>query len=416
MAQRAVPQPPGPASPSARAAPRTAALGGVRVLDISTRVAGPHCACVLAEFGADVVKIELPGEGDPYRQVGTPTSDGASLSYLNDNRNKRCLTLDVRRTEGAAVFKRMVATADIVVENFRPGTLERWGLAYEELSAINPALILVRISAFGQEGPYAHRTGVARVAYGFAGMSFLCGEPGRVPLYPATISLGDYLAGQCAASGALTAYIERLRSGLGQVVDCSLYESMLRMLDELVPAYGMTGEIRERAGAGSPVTVPSNHYLTKDEKWVVLSTSSNDMFRRLAVAMGHPELTERFADRRKRMAHRDEIEAMVQHWVAGLSREEFLAEAEAAEIPAGPINNVADLFTDPHVLARRSFRKVQALSGAEVTIVDTVPRLSATPGEVRTLGPSLGQHSDAVLAECGYSADEISSLRAAGVV
>jgi crotonobetainyl-CoA:carnitine CoA-transferase CaiB-like acyl-CoA transferase len=390
-------------------------LQGVRVLDLSTRVAGPYCACVLAEFGADVVKIELPGEGDPYRQVGTPATPDATLSYLNDNRNKRCLTLDVRKPEGARLFRQLAAKADVVVENFRPGTLEKWGLGADLLQQDNPGLIVVRISAYGQNGRHAHKPGVARVAYGYSGVSYLCGEPSGPPLYPATISFGDYVAGQCAATGALLAYIERLRSGRGQVVDVSLYESLLRMMDELVPAYAWDGQVRERAGAGSPVTVPSNHYRTADGHWVVISTSSSEMFRRLVQAMGQPELAQRFAARDARMAHRDAIEAAVADWVGGQTREQVLAAAEAADIPAGPINSIADLFADPHLRERGSLREVRGPGGRSVTVVDTVPRLSRTPGRSDTLGPALGQHTDELLAELGLDPARIEQLRREGI-
>jgi crotonobetainyl-CoA:carnitine CoA-transferase CaiB-like acyl-CoA transferase len=390
-------------------------LAGVRVLDISTRVAGPYCACLLAEFGADVIKIELPGEGDPYREVGT-AAGGATLSYLNENRNKRCMTLDVRRPEGAELFLRLATNADFVVENFRPGTLEKWGLGYQALQAVNPGLVLVRISAYGQDGPYANRGGVARVAYGYSGVSYLCGEPNGPPLYPATIAFGDYVAGQCAATGALLAYIERQRSGQGQVIDVSLYESLLRMMDELVPAYAMTGEIRERTGAASGVTVPSNHYRSRDGKWVVLSCSSAEMFRRLAGAMGHPELVSQFPSRDSRMAHRQDIDAIVETWIGSLTRDEALAAADAAQIPAGPINNIEDLFADPHVRARGSLREVLGPDGSPVTVVDTVPRLSKTPGHIHSLGAGLGEHTHEVLTGLGLPADEIHRLREAGVI
>jgi len=391
-------------------------LDGVRVLDVGSRVAGPFCATLLAEFGAEVVKIEPPGAGDPYRSVGTMTAEGSTLNYLNDNRNKKSLTLDLRTPAGAGVFRRLAARSDIVVENFRPGTLEKWGLGWDVLHALNPALILVRVSAYGQTGPYAGRAGVARIAYGFAGISYLCGEPDGPPLYPGTNVLGDYIAGQNAALGALLAWIARSRHGQGQVVDVSLYESLLRMLDELVPAYAANGHVRERAGAGSPHTVPSNHYRTRDGKWVALSASSSNIFRRLAQAMGRIDLAERYPGSVARVSNREAVEGPVRDWVASLTRDEVIAAGDRHGVPVGAINSIEDVFNDLHVRARGSLRDVPAPAGGSVTLVDTLPRLSANPGRIDSLGPRLGQHTDEVLGDAGFSAQEIEALRKAGAV
>ena len=391
-------------------------LAGAKVLDLGTRVAGPYCATLLGEFGAEVIKVELPGRGDPYRTVGTMTEEGATLNYLNDNRNKKALTLDLRQPAGVAVFKRLVADADFLVENFRPGTLEKWGLAPDVLQAVNPRLIVVRVSTYGQDGPYSARPGVARIAYGYCGISYLCGEADGPPLQPATNALGDYIAGQNAAFGALLAYIARGRHGKGQTVDVSLYESMLRMLDELVPAYARTGYVRERAGASSPHTVPSNHYRTRDGKWVAMSASSREMFQRLAAAMGQPAMAAQYPTNASRVAERERIEAAVSAWLGGLSRDEAIAAGEAHGVPIGPINSIGDLFEDAHIRARGSLRAVATPAGGTVTVVDTMPRLALNPGRIDSLGARLGEHTDAVLRDAGFSCDDIAELRAAGVV
>lgn len=395
----------------------TAPLAGVRVIDVGTRVAAPHCATLLAEFGADVIKVEAPGTGDPYRAMGTTVDgDHASLSFLNDNRNKRSLTLDLRSPAGADVFKRLVATADIVVENFRPGTLEKWGLGYEVLQEANPAVILVRVSAYGQTGPYRNRIGVAMVAYGFSGISYLCGSPDGPPAIPGTQALGDYIAGQAAALGALLAYIARSRHGHGQVVDVSLYESILRLLDELVPAHSSTGHVRERTGASSPHTVPSNHYLTMDGKWITVSTAAQDVFVRLCAAMDRPELAIRHPDGAARLDNRAYLDAEVARWVAGLSREQAIELGVRYGVPVGPVYSVHDLVEDPHVRSRGSLQSVRLGAEREVDVVGTVPRLSLNPGAISSLGPRLGEHTDGVLAELGYSPMDIDQLRAAGTV
>ncbi|MGE4239450.1 CaiB/BaiF CoA transferase family protein [Ramlibacter sp.] len=391
-------------------------LRGTRVIDLGTRVAAPHCATLLAEFGADVIKVEVPA-GDPYRRIGTTLEgEDASLSFQNDNRNKRSLTLDLRTEAGLDVFKKLVASADFLVENFRPGTLEGWGLGYDVLQALNPRLILVRVSAYGQTGLYRERTGVALVAYGFAGISYLCGNADSPPAHPGTHALGDYIAGQSAATGALLAHIARARHGKGQVVDATLYESLLRLLDELVPAYSTTGFIREREGASSPHTVPSNHYMTKDGQWVALSTASQDMYVRLCRAMERPDLAERFPTGAARLEGRRELDAVVSAWIAGLSRDEVVQLSERHDFPAGPIFNVRDIVENEHVRSRGTLESVKSSSGKDVTVVATVPRLSRNPGVIEHLGPRLGEHTDAILGELGFTPDRIRELRAARVV
>jgi len=406
----------GKAAPGAAQAQRLA-LAGMRVLELTTRLAGPFCAGVLAEFGAEVTKVELPGKGDPYRYMGTMTEAGSTLNFLIENRNKKTITLDVRKPEGAALFKRLAAQSDIVIENFRPGTLERWGIGYEELKAVKPDLILIRISAYGQDGPYKDRPGVARIAYGYSGIAHLCGERDGPPLMPATNPLGDYMCGLYGVISALIAYIARGRHGVGQYADVSLFESIFRLLDELAPAYAKFGYIRNRDGASSPHSVPSNHYLTQDGKWIVLAATADGMFKRLATVMEHPDLIERFPTLDSRIAAREEIDSLVAKWVANLSREEVLKRGQEGELTIGPINNIADIFEDEHFRARKTLVEIEDERVGRLTVPNVYPRLSETPGELRTLGPDLGEHNAEIYGgQLGLSNEEIDALRERGVI
>lgn len=394
-------------------------LAGVRVLDIATMLAAPFCAALLGDFGAEVVKIELPQGGDPFRQFGTMTECGASLNWLNDGRNKQSITLDLRKLEGVELFKRLVADCDILVENFRPGTLERWGIGPEVLNAIKPDLILVRISAYGQDGPYRDRPGYARIAHAFSGLAYLAGEADGPPVTPGSTSLADYISGLYAALGALLAYTVRERDGIGQCVDVALYEGIFRMLDELAPAYARHGFVRERMGADTVNVVPHSHYQTRDGHWVALACSSDRMFARLAKVMQRPDLMapERFARMAQRVAARAEVNGIVADWMASLDRDEVMARCLAGEVPIGPINSIADIFADPHIAARGSLLSVEDARVGEVVVPNVVPRLSATPGRLASLGPDLGQHNDAVYrGRLGLDDETLAALRAAGVI
>ncbi|MBN9276024.1 MAG: CoA transferase, partial [Hyphomicrobium sp.] len=257
---------------------------------MATMVAAPYCASILGEFGAEVIKLEIPGIGDPWRRFGTMTATGSTLNWLNEARNKKSITLDLRKPEGNALVKRLIEKCDVVIENFRPGTFEKWGLGPAVLKKLKPELIFVRVSAYGQDGPYRDRPGYARVAHGFGGLTYLAGEPGRPPVVPGSTSLADYITGTYAAIGALMALIARNRYGIGQAVDVGLYEGIFRMLDETASVYAKTGEVRERMGADTVNAVPHSHYETKDGRWVALACSSDKMFERLATVMGQPEL------------------------------------------------------------------------------------------------------------------------------
>ena len=394
-------------------------LQGVRVLDVATMLAAPFCASILGDFGAEVIKVEMPGSGDPFRQFGTLTETGSSLNWLNDGRNKKSITLDLRKPQGAAILKRLVADCDIMVENFRPGTLERWGLGFAALKVIKDDLILIRISAYGQDGPYRDRPGFARIAHAFSGLAYLAGETDGPPVTPGSTSLADYISGLYGALGALLAYTARARFGMGQFVDIALYEGIFRMLDELAPAYAKSGFVRERMGADTVNVVPHSHYATRDGKWVALACSTDKMFERLAAVMERPELLapERFAKMAQRVAARDEVNRLVADWIGGQSRDEVIQRCLIGEVPIGPINSIADIFEDEQFKARGNLLKVHDPRVGEVVIPNVVPRLSVTPGRFASLGPDLGQHNDEIYGErLGYSAEELERLREDGVI
>jgi len=387
-------------------------LSGVRVLDIATRLAGPFCATLLAEFGAEVIKVELPGQGDPFRYIGTMTETGSTLNWLSENRNKKAITLDLRKKEGADILKRLVADCDILVENFRPGTLEGWGLGYETLKSIKEDLILIRISAYGQDGPYRNRPGVARIAFGFSGIAHVTGEPDGPPLMPGSAALGDYLGGMYGALGAMMAYTARQRDGLGQSVDVSLYEGIFRMLDELAPAYAKTGFIRERMGAEDPNAVPNNHYRTQDGKWIVIACTADKLFERLATLMGRPDLLDKYATLAQRVIGRDAVNQALAAWVGSLPQDEVLRRCLAGDVPAGPINTIADIFEDEHFQARKTLIEAEDPRAGKIVIPDVLPRLSRTPGKFRSLGPDLGQDNLEIYRDrLGFSEAEIGRLK-----
>lgn len=394
-------------------------LQDIRVLDLANYLAGPFCATVFAEFGADVIKVERPGTGDPCRQFGTPTETGDSMVFLSEARNKKSVTLDLRKPEGVAICKRLVEKADVVVENFRPGVLEGWGLGYEDLKAVNPKIVMVRISGFGQTGPYAQRPGFARIAHAFSGLVFLAGEHGRVPVIPGSTSLADYMSGVWGALGAMFALHARARTGVGQYVDIGLYESVFRFLDEMVPAYDKLGYVRERMGADTVNVVPHSHYETKDGKWVAIACSADKMFDRLAEAMGQPELAtdERYSRMAKRLERRDEVNGLVSAWTRSLNADDVLARCDEASVPCSLLYSVADIAQDPHYAARENIRRVVGDRLPDFPVPNVVPRLSETPGEVTSLGPALGAHTDEVYSNLlGMSAREIADLRGREII
>ncbi len=392
------------------------------MLDCGTFIAAPYCATFLAEFGAEVVKVEMPGTGDPTRRFGTPTACGDSLVWLSEGRNKKSVTIDLKKAEGAELLLRLAAKADVLVENFQPGTLEKWGLGWAALQARNPRLVMVRISAYGQTGPYSPRPGFGRIANAFGGISFLAGDPDRPPVTPGSATLPDYLSGMYGAMGALMALRERDRSGAGQVVDIGLYESVFRILDELAPAFQHSGTIRQRMGPGTVNVVPHSHYPTRDGRWIAIACTSDKIFARLADAMGHPEWAGegRWGTLAKREAERAQVDAAVAEWTARHERDALLELCSRGEVPCGPLYSIDEIFSDPQYAARQNIAFVAdpRLPGElPLALPNVVPRLEATPGRIDSAGPALGAHTDQVLRDwIGLAAGEIDSLRRAGAI
>jgi succinyl-CoA:(S)-malate CoA-transferase subunit B len=395
------------------------ALDGLTVLDCATFVAAPFCCTLLGEFGATVIKVEQPGLGDDLRRLGRRAASGQPDWWLVESRNKKSITCNLRAAEGQALLKRLAASADVLAENFRPGTMERWGLGWEALRAGNPGLVMVRISAFGQTGPARERPGFGRIAAAVSGASYLSGYPDRPPVSPGTPTIPDYLAGAFGALGALIALRHRESTGEGQVVDIGLYEPMLRMLDELIPVYGATGYVRERIGSATEYVVPHNHYPTRDRGWIAIACTNDRMFERLAVkAMGQPALVSEFPTMAARLARRDEVDAAVARWVAALDATEALARLDAAEVPCSRVASVRDIFDDAQVRARGNILERPSPLGGLLQMVGVVPRLSVTPGEVRHAGPlEIGADNEEIYCgRLGLSRDELAALRAKNVV
>jgi len=393
-------------------------LDGVRVLDIASFIAAPHAASIMGEFGAEVLKVEHPKGGDPWRRYGT--SSGApdrSLAWLTEARNKRSITLNLNTPGGAGVFKRLVETADVITENFRPGTLEKWGLGWDVLSAINPGLVLLRVSGYGQTGPFKDRPGFARIAHAFGGLTYLSGMPGEIPVTPGSTSLGDYMTGMSGCIGVMMALRHRDATGRGQVIDCSLYESVFRALDEIAPRYAQDGFVREPEGTGTVNACPHGHFPSGDGKYLAIACTTDKMFERLTVAMDRPDLLERFGEQKSRLAGRAIVLAEVEAWTGSMPRDQVIAVCTESGVPAGAVNTIADIFADPHVQARGSLTTVDVPGVGPVTVPSVFPRLSESPGEIASLGPALGEANDKIYArELGLGAEEIEKLKQEGAV
>ena len=393
-------------------------LDGVRVLDIASFIAAPHAASIMGEFGAEVLKVEHPKGGDPWRRYGT--SSGApdrSLAWLTEARNKRSITLNLNTPGGAGVFKRLVETADVITENFRPGTLEKWGLGWDVLSAINPGLVLLRVSGYGQTGPYKDRPGFARIAHAFGGLTYLSGMRGEIPVTPGSTSLGDYMTGMSGCIGVMMALRHRDATGRGQVIDCSLYESVFRALDEIAPRYAQDGFVREPEGTGTVNACPHGHFPSGDGKYLAIACTTDKMFERLTVAMDRPDLLERFGEQKSRLAGRAIVLAEVEAWTGSMPRDQVIAVCTESGVPAGAVNTIADIFADPHVQARGSLTTVDVPGVGPVTVPSVFPRLSESPGEIASLGPALGEANDKIYArELGLGAEEIEKLKQEGAV
>ncbi len=378
------------------AAERPLPLAGIRVIDVGTFLAGPYAASIMGEFGAEVLKVEYPIGGDPMRRFGIPTKRAdATLAWLSEARNKKSVTIDLRRPRGVELFIRLVSKSDVLVENFRPGTMEEWGLGWTVLSEANPGLVMLRVSGYGQTGPYRRRPGFAHIAHAIGGLSYLAGFPGETPVVPGAAPLGDYMSSLYGVIGVMLALRYKSKTGLGQVIDVGIYEAVFRQLDELAAAYGMFGKIREREGAGSFVAVPHGHFRTKEGKWVAIACTTDRMFERLAEAMERPELASHnmYGEQRKRLAARDEVNKIVIEWALSLDREELMRRCIAKEVPIGKLNSIADIFADEHFQARHNLAEVEEEGLGKVVIPNVVPTLSETPGRISNLGPAAGQRN-----------------------
>jgi crotonobetainyl-CoA:carnitine CoA-transferase CaiB-like acyl-CoA transferase len=394
-------------------------LAGIRVLDIATFVAAPFCGTLMAEFGAEVIKIEQPGEGDSLRRFGTECECGDSLVWLSEARNKKSVTLDLRKPQGAQLFRRLVAQSDVVLENFRPGTMEKWGLGYENIAEVNARVVMLRVSAYGQTGPMRAKPGFARIAHAFSGLAYLSGEPGRAPVVPGSTSLADYMSGLFGAVGVLVALRHAERTGEGQVVDIALYESIFRILDEIAPAYEKFGYQRERMGPDTVNIVPHSHYQTRDGSWVALACSNDRMWERLTNAMGRPDLPSdpRYARMKTRAEHRQEVNALVSSWVASLDLDDVLAACERCDTPCSKLLSIADIFSNPQFAARENLALIDDPRAGRLVLPAPVPRLSKTPPELRSAGPALGNCNDEIFgALLELSETARAELRRQGVI
>jgi len=376
------------------------ALAGVRVLELGGLIAGPYATSLFAQFGADVIKVEAPGEGDPLRRW-RKLHDGTSLWWYSISRNKRSIALDLKSEEGRRVVRALAARADIVVENFRPGALEGWGLGWEELSALNPGLIMVRISGYGQTGPYRDRPGFAAIAEAMGGLRYVTGDPGRAPVRTG-VSLGDSLAALYGVIGALVALHHRnVNGGRGQVVDVALYEAVFAVMESLIPEFSLGGFIRERSGGSLPGIAPSNTYPCRDGSYVVIAGNSDGIYKRLMHATGRPDLADdpALAHNEGRVKQIDVIDGAIAAWTSQRSLDEVLDAMRRADVPAGKIYSAADIHGDAQYRSRGMIEPVTLPDGARLDIPGVVPTLSETPGATRWIGPRLGQHNDEVLEE-----------------
>lgn len=391
-------------------------LSGIRVLELGQLIAGPFGTKLLGEFGADVIKIEPPGTGDPLRKWRI-IEDGTSLWWHVQSRTKRSVTVDLRQSEGQELVRKLALEADVLVENFRPGTIERWGLGYEELSATNPGLIMVRVSGFGQTGPYRDRPGFGVIGEAMGGLRYLTGHPGEASVRVG-ISIGDSLSALYAVIGTLLALQERQHSGLGQEIDVALYESVFAMMESLLPEYDATGHVRQPSGSALPGITPSNAYRTCDGDFVLIGGNGDSIFKRLMALIGRDDLGQdrTLAHNDGRAAHAARIDAAIGAWTEQRSRDEILAALDSAQVPAGYPYTAADIAADPHYLARDVIRTIIRPNGEPLRVPTVFPRLSATPGRLGGTGPELGEHTDEVLQELGVDASARARLRAAGVL
>lgn len=395
----------------------TAPLSGIKVIEIGTLIAAPFAARLMAEFGAEVIKIEAMGQCDPLRKW-RKLHEGTSLWWYLQSRNKKSLALDLKSAEGLDLVKQLLGDADVLIENLRPGGLEKLGLGWDVLHALNPKLTLVRISGYGQTGPYRDRPGFGAIGEAMGGIRYTTGNPDSPPARVG-VSLGDSLASLHGVIGALMSLLRvKTGQGDGQIVDVSLAESVFNLMESLVPEYDMLGHVRERSGGALPGIAPSNTYLTADGAYVVIAGNSDPIYKRLMLSIGRADLAEapEFAHNDGRAAKSGLLDAAITHWTSSLPIDQVLSALEAAEVPAGRIYSVADIVADPHYQARDMLLSADLPGGLTVKMPGIVPKLSETPGAVNWQGPSLGQHTDSILGDLGLSGADIQRLKSSGVV
>ncbi|MBL8555878.1 MAG: CoA transferase [Phenylobacterium sp.] len=393
-------------------------LSDLVVIEMGTLIAGPFCGQILGDFGAEVIKIEDPRTGDPMRQWGRSLPKGLSPWWPVIGRNKKSVGIDLRKPEGQALAKALIGKADVLIENFRPGAMEKWGMSYEALSAINPRLIMARVSGFGQTGPYSQRAGYGLIGEAMGGLRHVTGEPDRPPAR-AGISIGDSLAAMHAVMGITMALHHRDRTGQGQVIDAALYESVLAVMENLVTEYDITGYTRERSGSVLPGIAPSNAYPCKNGQMILIGGNGDNVYARLTEAMGRPDLKTdpKFVDHNSRGVNQTELDGIIAAWTATYDLDDLLALLEEKGVPCSRVYRAPDMLEDPQFAARDSIVTVDHGVFGPIRMQNAFPKLSATPGRVRWPGPALGEHTDAVLAErAGLSAARLEELRAAGVL
>lgn len=410
MAERNVDQ-----SAVSNAGLKLGALAGLRVLDCGQIIAAPFAACLLADFGAEVIKVEQPGVGDAYRG-----EHGSSFGWAADDRNKRSVTLDLRRPEGQALLKRLVSVSDVLIENFLPGTMERWGLGYEVLAAVNQRLIMLRCSGFGQTGPYAQKYSFDRIGLAIGGMTYATGFADRPPARPGYF-VADYGTGLFGAFAVLMAVYNRdlAGSGRGQMIDVSLYETVWKMSGTIAAQYASSGQIRERNGNTVPGVVPAEQFETRDGRYVVVHAGTDRVFKRLCATIGRPELgaDPRYATPEARRKHQDALHAEIAEWVSGLTQEDCLSQLDAGGVPGSPVFSIADIFADPHFAARRNIVRVEDPLLGTVAQPGIYPHLSATPGAIQRPAPLLGEANAEVYGGLlGIDASTLGDYATAGVI
>ncbi|BEI33300.1 CaiB/BaiF CoA transferase family protein [Polynucleobacter sp. HIN5] len=392
-------------------------LSGIRVLELGQLIAGPFAAKTLADFGAEIIKVESPQEGDPLRKWRM-LHEGTSVWWQAQSRNKQSICIDLRQPEGQNIVRRLAQDADVLIENFRPGTMEKWGMGWDALHALNPKLIMLRVSGYGQDGPRRDEPGFAAIAEATAGLRYLTGHPGQVPAR-AGLSLGDTIAGLHGALGVLLALYERdARGGQGQMIDVALYEAVFNLTESLLPEYHVFGAIRQPAGGALPGIAPSNAYPCKDGQYVLIAANGDSLFKRLMDLMNRADLGNdpELARNDGRAKRADVIDEVIGQWTSQRTLEEILEALQSISVPAGRIYSAKDIAEDPHYRARGVIETIVSADGLKVEMPGIIPKLSQNPGQIRHRAPTLGEHTESILKQHGFTAEQIQTLKDGGVL